>query len=86
MVSDQLRLLKKKEKPLRPYANYNFWMRNELRPWVEEILLDKRTLDRGYLRPERDSQHCSRPCAGANNAKELGMMLSIEFWQRMYID
>ncbi len=79
-------LLKKKEQPPRPYANYNLWMRNELRPWVEQILLDKRTLDRGYLRPELIRDTVANHMNGASNAKELGMMLSIELWHRLYID
>jgi hypothetical protein len=32
-------------KKSRPYADYNKWFRTVLRNWVEEILLDKKSLD-----------------------------------------
>lgn len=79
-------LLQKKEKPLRPYADYNLWMRNELRSWVGKILLDKRTLDRGYLQPLMIQKLVNEHMNGEKYAKELGMLISIELWHRMYLD
>lgn len=80
------KLIDNKEKPLRPYADYNLWMRNELRSWLESILLDKRTLDRGYLKADAIRKLVSEHMAGAKYAKELGMLLSLELWHRLYID
>ena len=78
--------MQKKEKPLRPYADYNLWMRNELRSWVGKILLDKRTLDRGYLQPLMIQKLVNEHMNGEKYAKELGMLISIELWHRMYLD
>ncbi|MFN8445499.1 MAG: asparagine synthase-related protein [Caldilineaceae bacterium] len=79
-------LMSNKEKPLRPYADYDLWMGNELHPWLASILLDKRSLDRGYLKPEVIRTLVSEQKAGAKHAKELGMLLSLELWHRLYID
>jgi asparagine synthase (glutamine-hydrolysing) len=34
------------------YADYENYLRNELRPWAEGILLDNRTLERGIFNPQ----------------------------------
>jgi asparagine synthase (glutamine-hydrolysing) len=73
-------------RPLRPYADYNRWLRHELRPWAEGILLDQRTLARGYFQPQAVRKLLDEQMAGANYAKELGMLLSIELWHRIFLD
>jgi len=34
------------------YADYENYLRHELRPWAEEILFDRRTLERGIFNPD----------------------------------
>lgn len=34
------------------YADYETWLRNELKDWAERILLDERTLQRGIFNPD----------------------------------
>jgi asparagine synthase (glutamine-hydrolysing) len=71
----------------RPYADYDLWMRTVLREWVEDILLDRRSLQRGYLRPEYVrtlvEQHMR---AEGNFAHELGVLLTFELWHRLFLD
>jgi asparagine synthase (glutamine-hydrolysing) len=68
------------------YADYNGWMRTILRTWVEGILLNKVTLDRGYFKPEAVRELVSEHMNGANNAAKLGVLISLELWHRMFID
>lgn len=75
-----------KERKLHPMHNYDQWMRGPLRPWVEETLLSPLALKRGYIRPEIQKQLITSHMAGKNNAREIGLLLSLELWHRMFID
>ncbi|MBK8048697.1 MAG: hypothetical protein IPK16_17190 [Anaerolineales bacterium] len=70
----------------RPYQQYESWMRAALRPWIEDLLLSPRSLGRGILRPAFQRELIRAHMAGANHAKEIGMLLSIELWLRAYVD
>ncbi len=71
----------------RPYADYNHWLRTALRDWVEGILLDRRTLDRGYLRPQYVRALVERHMQGEGEfARQLGVLLTFELWHRMFLD
>ena len=52
--------------PPRPtlYADYEEWLRTDLRSWAEAILFDERTLSRGIFRPEAPSSILARHLAG----------------------
>jgi len=70
----------------RPYADYDGWMRTTLRPWVESILLDRRTLERGYFNPDYIRNLVAEHMAGANHARKLGVLLTLELWHRLFLD
>ena len=70
----------------RPYADYNGWMRTVLRPWVEETLLSKRALERGYFNPATIQRLVAEHMAGANHERKLGGLLALELWHRQFID
>ena len=70
----------------RPYRDYHNWFRGVLRGWVEENLLSPRSLERGYYNPDYVRDLVSKHMEGANLAVQLGAMISIELWHRMYID
>ena len=74
------------ERKHRPYADYDNWMRTVLRPWVESILLDRRTLERGYFNPDYIRNLVAEHMAGANHARRLGVLLTLELWHRLFID
>ena len=66
-----------------PYAS---WFRRELKHWISDILLDSRTLARGYF---------SRPCIEAiiaTNARSGGLsremfsLAALELWHRAFYD
>jgi asparagine synthase (glutamine-hydrolysing) len=69
-----------------PYADYNGWMRMGLRSWVEKILLDQVTLERGYFQPQAVRNLVSEHMSGVNNADKLGVLISLELWHRLFLD
>ena len=71
----------------RPYADYNHWMRTVLRDWVEDVLLDPRTLSRGYWRPQYVHTLVERHMRGEGNfAPQLGVLLTVELWHRLFLE
>jgi asparagine synthase (glutamine-hydrolysing) len=66
----------------RPYADYNGWMRNELRPWVEAVLLSPQSLERGYFRPSYVRNLVAEHMAGCAHARRIGLLLTLELWHR----
>jgi hypothetical protein len=70
----------------RPYKDYDGWFRTLLRPWVEQLLLDRRTLDRGYFRPDYVRGLVAAHMNGEKHAVRLGALLTIELWHRQFLD
>jgi asparagine synthase (glutamine-hydrolysing) len=70
----------------RPYAHYNEWLRGELRPWMEAILLSKRTFERGIFDPAALKTLVAEHLAGQKHYTRLGALISIELWQRQFLD
>ena len=71
----------------RKYQDYNLWFRTVLRDWTEAVLLDKRTLERGYFEAAYISTLVTNHMNGTvNKAAQLGSLLSIELWHRQAID
>jgi asparagine synthase (glutamine-hydrolysing) len=71
----------------RPYADYDLWMRGVLREWVEDVLLDRRTLDRGYVRPDYVRTLVERHMRGEGNfARQLSGLMTFELWNRLFLD
>jgi len=70
------------------YADYDSWLRHELRDWAESILLDSRTLNRDYWNPSAIIQLLEDHRAGKREAKRLARQLtaliSLELWHRVY--
>jgi hypothetical protein len=71
------------------YPDYNEWIRRDvrLRKFFEDILLDERTLKRGYFNENYvhemvESHMSSRKDCG----KELCALLTFELWHRLFFD
>jgi len=63
------------------------WMRGELRPWVEDVLLSPRALKRGYFEPEALRQLVWAHLDGRQEQSfELWALLWLELWHREFID
>jgi asparagine synthase (glutamine-hydrolysing) len=70
----------------RPYADYTSWMRNELRSWLEEILLSPQALDRGVLQPSYVRNLVAEHMAGFDHTRKISMLLTLELWNRQFLD
>jgi asparagine synthase (glutamine-hydrolysing) len=63
------------------------WMRGELRPWVEDVLLSPRALKRGYFEPEALRQLVWAYLDGRQEQSfELWALLWLELWHREFMD
>ncbi len=69
-------------------ANYHYpdWLRGPLRPVVEAVLLDPRTLSRPYFRQETIRRWVSEHMAGQDNTDRLSTLLSLELTLRNLIE
>lgn len=74
-------------KGYQPYERLGLWLRREVRPLVEEILLSPRCLDRGIFEPQAIKDAVERHRTKAANHTFLLMALMIfEVGQRMFVD
>jgi len=63
------------------------WFRGPLYARVREILLDPRTLSRGYFRPQYIRRVLERHRAGAEDlSRRIFALLALELWHRKYVD
>jgi asparagine synthase (glutamine-hydrolysing) len=63
------------------------WLRRELRPWVEDLLLDPRSLGRGYFDPEKVRRLLQGHLDGsADNPYKVWNLAVLEQWHRSWID
>ena len=63
------------------------WFRSELRDLPGEVLLDRRSLDRGYFRREEIERLIREHGSGqADHASRLWVLLQLEFWHREVVE
>ena len=63
------------------------WFRDELKDYARDVLLDRRTLQRGFFRPEVVAQLLDDHQQGRfNHASRLWSLLILELWQREWVD
>jgi asparagine synthase (glutamine-hydrolysing) len=71
----------------RQRANYALWYRTVLRSWLEDILLDERTLARGYYDAKGLRQLIEEHMRDQRDRSvQFGLLLTFELWNRMFID
>jgi asparagine synthase (glutamine-hydrolysing) len=63
------------------------WLRDRLRPWVEGLLLDPRSLRRGYFDEAQVRRLLDRHLRGeADNTSRVWNLAMLELWHRSWID
>ncbi len=75
----------------RPKQGFNVpidhWFRHDLREMAYDTLLDSRSLDRGYFRPEAVKRLLDEHVRGVQNFhRQLWNLLMLELWHRCFID
>jgi asparagine synthase (glutamine-hydrolysing) len=65
----------------------DYWFRHELKEYVREVLLDRRTLERGYFRPPAVAELLDQHQQGHfSHGYRLWSLLILELWQRQWLD
>jgi len=64
---------------------YNSWMRNELKGWLRDILLDRETSSRGYFRKSAIEKLLVESAESGRNSKELFSLAVLELWHRQFL-
>lgn len=68
-------------------VGYRRWVKCELRRFMEETLLDEKTLSRPYLDGEFVKKMADAHFGNkANYMREIGKIISLELWHRLFID
>jgi asparagine synthase (glutamine-hydrolysing) len=63
------------------------WIRNELRNYVYEVLLDRKTLDRGYFKKEGIERLLNEHIAlRYDHSAKIWALLFLETWFRIFMD
>ena len=63
------------------------WMRGELRPLLDDVLLSPRALARGYFRPEAVQQLVQENAKGPHDhSNQLWALLWLELWHQEFLD
>lgn len=65
---------------------YESWLRKDLRALVQDVLLDKRTLQRDYFRKHAIERLLGDNGDKVNYSKEIFSLLTLELWHRQFID
>lgn len=62
------------------------WLRGPSRAFVEDVLLSSRVAEHGVLRPAAVRALVAEHMAGAAHANVLGLLMTVELWQRFFED
>jgi asparagine synthase (glutamine-hydrolysing) len=65
---------------------YESWLRSDLKDMVWDVLTDRKTIDRGYFRKDAIEGLIRANSNGANYSKEIFSLLSLELWQRSFLE
>jgi asparagine synthase (glutamine-hydrolysing) len=70
-----------------PFIDHNYLFRTDLRDFVEDILLDSKTLSRPYFNSNKIEKLVKEHMTARKNlADQLGKLITFELWHRMFID
>ena len=65
-----------------PYAA---WIRTDLKDWIQDILLDRETLSRGYFRKNAIELLLKKNMESEGNPKEIFSLAVLELWHREFL-
>ncbi|WP_429632809.1 asparagine synthase (glutamine-hydrolyzing) [Tunturiibacter psychrotolerans] len=65
---------------------YESWLRTDLRDLIWDVLTDGKTISRGYFRKDAVESLLRANSNGADYSKEIFSLLSLELWQRTFLD
>jgi asparagine synthase (glutamine-hydrolysing) len=66
-----------------PYAS---WLRTELKDWLRDLLLDGKTIGRGYFKKKGVEDLLRENLKWGNHSKEVFTLAVLELWHREFLD
>jgi len=65
---------------------YQTWMRTELKDWVNDLLLDRESISRGYFNRACIEKLIGVDCRVGGYSKEILSLVSLELWHRNFLE
>ena len=65
---------------------YEKWLRTDLKCFVNDVLRDQKSSNRGYFEARALGDLLDRNAAGVGNSKEVFSFLILELWHRIFVD
>jgi asparagine synthase (glutamine-hydrolysing) len=65
---------------------YESWLRRQMRDWVQDILLDRTTTNRGYFDAPAVRKLLARNEATGSHSKEIFSLVTLELWHRRFLE
>ncbi len=65
---------------------YDRWIRGEFKEIFRDILMDRRTLERGYFQKSAIQSLLHSNSNGRNSSKELFSLVVLELWHRIFVE
>ncbi|HEY3128369.1 MAG TPA: asparagine synthase (glutamine-hydrolyzing) [Acidobacteriota bacterium] len=65
---------------------YESWLRTDLRDWLLDILLDRKTIARGYFKKKCIEELVSEDLRSGSYSKEIFSLAVLELWHRVFLD
>ncbi len=66
-----------------PYAS---WLRTDMRDWLVDLLMDRKTLERGYFNRKAIEFLLSESAASGKYSKEVFCLAVLELWHRIFLE
>jgi asparagine synthase (glutamine-hydrolysing) len=65
---------------------YEKWLRQDLKKWMRSVLLDGKTLSRGYFRRDAVEKLLAQEAVSGGFSKEIFKLTVLELWHREFLD
>jgi asparagine synthase (glutamine-hydrolysing) len=65
---------------------YEFWLRNNFKDQVRDILTDRKTIERGYFKKTAIENLINANSVSGKYSKEVFSLVALELWHRMFFD
>jgi asparagine synthase (glutamine-hydrolysing) len=65
---------------------YEFWLRNNFKDQVRDILTDRKTIERGYFKKTAIEKLIGANSDSGTYSKEVFSLVALELWHRMFFD
>lgn len=65
---------------------YGSWLRSDLKDVARDVLMDSKTINRGYFRKDAVEKLLQANASGTDYSKEIFSLLTLEIWQRTFLE